>query len=174
MEKKDFYFLGKVTKTSGYLGNLMFFFDVDDINNYRELEAVFIEVHNELVPFAIQTITFKNNQTAYVTLEDIKTEEEAAVLVGSDLYLPLAFLPTLTGKRFYYHEIIGFDIIDATHGNIGKVQSVIDQGPQAILSVLNKGKEILIPVSDHIIQKLDRKTKTINVDTPEGLIDLYL
>ena len=49
MEKKDFYFLGKITKTSGYKGNLMFFFDVDDIANYNDLEAVFVNMHDELI-----------------------------------------------------------------------------------------------------------------------------
>jgi len=53
MDKKDFYYLGKITKTLGYSGNLMFFFDVDDIERYKNLDAVFIDLHGELVPFVI-------------------------------------------------------------------------------------------------------------------------
>ena len=36
------------------------------------------------------------------------------------------------------------------------------------------GKDILIPVNDQFIVKVDRIKKTIIVDTPEGLINLYL
>ncbi|MBM3436821.1 MAG: 16S rRNA processing protein RimM, partial [Bacteroidetes bacterium] len=36
MNKKDFYFIGKITKASGYKGDLMFFFDVDDIIPYKD------------------------------------------------------------------------------------------------------------------------------------------
>ncbi len=36
------------------------------------------------------------------------------------------------------------------------------------------GIEILIPMNDEFIAKVDRENKTIFVETPEGLIDLYL
>ena len=35
-------------------------------------------------------------------------------------------------------------------------------------------KEILLPISDEIILKVDRKKKTIEVRAPEGLVDIYL
>ena len=73
MEKKDFYFLGKITKTSGYKGNLMFFFDVDDIANYTDLEAVFVNMHDELIPFAIKNINLKSGKSAIVQLEGVRS-----------------------------------------------------------------------------------------------------
>ena len=90
------------------------------------------------------------------------------------LYLPLTFLPELTGNKFYFHEVIGFSVVDQRRGNIGIIDRVIDQSVQAIFVLKYKTKEILIPVSDEIIIKVDRKNKTIKVDTPEGLIDIYL
>ena len=35
-------------------------------------------------------------------------------------------------------------------------------------------KQLLIPINDEIITKVDRENKTIFVTTPEGLVDLYL
>ncbi len=174
MDKKDFYFLGKATKTSGYKGNLVFFFDVDNIADYNDLEAVFIEVRGELIPFAIQSLQFKSGSTAYVTLEDVTDANEASTLVNCDLYLPISYLPPLTGNKFYYHEVIGFSVIDVKHGNIGKISAVNDNGPQAIFNIQFEDKEILVPVTDEIIKKVDRKNKTIEVETPEGLIEIYL
>ena len=40
--------------------------------------------------------------------------------------------------------------------------------------LIEYGIEILIPMNDEFITKVDRENKTIIVDTPEGLIDLYL
>ncbi len=174
MEKKDFYFLGKITKTSGYSGNLVFFFDVDDSEKYHNLEAVFISVNEELIPFAIKELKFKSHNTAIAKLEDITSEEEALALAGNELFLPLSFLPPLTGKHFYYHEIIGFKTLDVNLGYLGIIDRIIDQSSQAIFVVRNKDKEILIPVSDEIIKKVDRKNKAIEVETPDGLIDIYL
>ena len=36
------------------------------------------------------------------------------------------------------------------------------------------GTEILIPMNDEFIKQVDKPNKTIHVETPEGLIDLYL
>ncbi len=174
MEKKDFYFLGKITKTSGYSGNLVFFFDVDDTDVYADLEAVFININDELIPFAIQELKIKSHNSTIAKLVDVPGEEEALALVGSELYLPNSFLPPLTGNRFYYHEVIGFTVLDLNLGNLGKVDYIIDQSSQAILVILKNDKEILIPITDEIIKKVDRKNKTIEVETPDGLVDIYL
>jgi 16S rRNA processing protein RimM len=174
MDKKDFYFLGKITKTSGYKGNLMFFFDVDNLDDYKELEAVFIEVNQELIPFAINYMVFKSGHSAMVKLEDVDDEEQALSLVGSNLYLPVKFLPPLTGNNFYYHEVIGFEVWDLEYGKIGNISYVYDQGSQALFSIMTDNqKEILIPVMDEMILKVDRCNQRIEVSTPEGLIDIY-
>lgn len=174
MEKKDFYFLGKITKTSGYHGNLVFFFDVDDIRFYADLKAVFIEINKDLIPFAIKELQLKGNNSAFVTLEEVTSEDEARNLVGFDLYLPLSFLPPLTGNKFYYHEVIGFQVIDQASGNIGIIENIFDQSGNAIFVILNDGKEILIPIIDEIIKKIDRENRSIEVKTPEGLLEIYL
>ena len=174
MEKKDFYFLGKITKTSGYKGSLVFFFDVDDIDNYKDLEAVFISINDELIPFAIKNISFKSAKSAIVQIEDITDEESALVLVGNELYLPLSFLPKLEGNKFYYHEVIGFKVNDNNLGELGTVKEILDQGSQAILVVEKNDKEILIPITDEIIQLVDRKKQIVEVVTPGGLVDIYI
>ncbi len=174
MEKKDFYFLGKIVKTSGYSGNLVFFFDVDDITPYRNLDAIFIEIGNELIPFVIAKLTFNSKRTAIVKLEEVTDETAALALTGNELYLPLSYLPPLTGNKFYFHEIVGFTIKDKNAGPIGTIEWVYESTGQPILSVRFKGKEILIPASDEIIKNIDRENKIIEIEAPQGLIDIYL
>ncbi len=174
MDKKDFYFLGKITKTSGYHGSLVFFLDVDDIRFYSGLEAVFVEINDELVPFAIKKLNIKGPNTAVATLEDITEPEQAKALTGQSLYLPLSFLPPLSGKKFYYHEVSGFSVTDKKQGMIGRIDHVMDQSGQGIFVVHDQGKEILIPAADEIINKVDRKKKIIEVELPDGLLDIYL
>lgn len=174
MEHKDFYFLGKIVKTSGYKGSLVFFFDVDNLSHYKNLEAVFIEVGSDLIPFAIKNLTIKTGNKAYAALEDISTEDQALALVGCDLYLPVSFLPKLSGNKFYYHEVYGYQVVDKKFGELGIIEKVYDQGTQALLSVKKKSKEILIPVADEIIRDVDHPKKLITVELPEGFLDIYL
>lgn len=83
-------------------------------------------------------------------------------------------LPKLGENQFYYHEIIDYRAVDETHGEIGSIKFVNDQTMQALFFIDFNGKEIIIPVNDRFIQKVDKEEKTIYFKTPEGLIDMYL
>ena len=45
---------------------------------------------------------------------------------------------------------------------------------KSVMSIGREGIEILIPMNDDFIISLDREAKTITVNTPPGLIELYL
>ncbi len=83
-------------------------------------------------------------------------------------------LPKLTGNKFYYHEVIGWQVIDKEKGDIGTIASVIDYPAQALFQIMKNDKEILIPIIDQVIKKVDRDKKTMHIEAPNGLIDLYL
>lgn len=173
MKKEECFHLGYISRSIGTEGELVFTLDVDDPNRYRRLDAVFIELGGQLVPFFIESLRLRNN-FATVRLEGIDTTERAMELVKAQLWLPLSALPPLKGNRFYFHEVIGFTVIDDEHGNIGTIESVLDFPQQKIFQVKKDDKEILIPVLDHILKKVDRKNRIIEVKTPEGLVELYL
>ena len=43
-----------------------------------------------------------------------------------------------------------------------------------LFQIMNGDTEILIPILDQIIEKVDRENKTIYISAPAGLIDIYL
>ncbi len=172
MTKEECYQLGKITKPFGFKGQVIFFLDVDEPENYAEMDSVFVEVKGNLVPYFIKEISVNGNR-ATVTFDDL-TPEEALSLVGCDLYLPLDLLPKLEGNQFYFHEVVGWRVIDREKGDIGTINQILDNPAQPLFQVMKNDAEILIPVVDPIIQKVDRENKTIFIEAPNGLIDLYL
>jgi 16S rRNA processing protein RimM len=172
MTKEECFQLGKITKPFGYKGQVIFFLDVDEPEDYAELDAVFVEVKSSLIPYFIKDLKVNGNK-AIVTFEDIDAEQ-ALALVGCNLFLPLKMLPKLTGNRFYYHEVIGWKVVDSEKGDIGIIASVIDYPAQPLFQIMKNDKEILIPIIDQVIKKVDRKEKTMHITAPNGLIDLYL
>lgn len=172
MTKEQCFQLGKITKPFGYKGQVIFFLDVDEPDNYAGLDTVFVEVKGTLLPYFIKDLKISGNK-ATVTFEDISADE-AQSLVGCNLYLPLEVLPKLTGNKFYYHEVIGWQVIDSEKGDIGTIASVIDYPAQALFQIMKNDKEILIPIIDQVIKKVDRKEKKMFIEAPNGLIDLYL
>jgi len=173
MDKKDFCYLGKITKLFGYKGELVFYFDVDDVTEYQNMDAVFIELDGDLVPFMIEKLRLHRGNTAIVRIQDVLDLNSAQRLINAELYLPLSSLPKLEGNSFYYHEIIGYTVIDADTGEVGIVEQVNDQTAQALLVIKDGSREVLFPIVDDLIERLDREEKKIYVRFPEGLLDLY-
>jgi 16S rRNA processing protein RimM len=174
MQKEDCFYLGKIVSKYSFKGEVLVKIDTDEPELYDNMESVFVALRNNLVPFFIAKCRLHKSQLLRIDFEDVNSEDDADKVMGSELYLPLSFLPKLKGNKFYFHEVIGFDIIDDVHGNIGIIQSVNDTTSQALFEILKEDKQLLIPINDDIITKVDRDNKRVYVTTPEGLVDLYL
>lgn len=174
MDKSSCFYLGKIVSKYSFKGEVLVKLDTDEPELYENMESVFVSLGNNLVPFFIEKCSLHKSNLLRIDFEEVKSENEADRIMGSELYLPLTSLPKLTGDKFYFHEVIGFTIIDSVHGDIGIIKSVNDTTSQALFEVIKDGKELLIPINDEIITKVDRENKTIFVSTPEGLVELYL
>ena len=174
MQIKDCFYLGKIVKKYSFKGELLVKLDTDEPEIFKNLESVFISLRNNLIPFFVDSCKLHKSQLLRIKFEDVDSEEDADALLKSDLYLPLSILPTLSGNKFYYHEVTGFTIIDENFGEVGVIDNINDTGAQELFVIDRDGTEILIPVNDEFIKKVDRDKKQILVKTPEGLIDLYL
>lgn len=172
MKKEDCFYLGKISKPFSYKGELILFLDVDDLSRYEKLNFVYLDIAGRLVRYDIINSRFHGNKLV-VALQDV-TSEEANLLVGKDMYLPLDMLPKLEGNNFYFHEVIGFEVFDNKKGNIGKIKEIIENTTHPIMSIDYKGKEILVPIVDEFVKKVDRDKKILNIEAPQGLIDIYL
>lgn len=174
MRKEDCFYLGKIAKKFSFKGEVLAYLDTDEPELYENLESVFVEFNNHLVPFFIESSSLHKNDFLRIRFEDTQTEEEADQLLNCAIYLPLNMLPKLEGNKFYFHEVIDFDVEDTRLGIIGKIVSINDSSAQPLFEILNGSTEILIPMIDHFIVKIDRENKKVVLNTPEGLVDMYL
>lgn len=174
MLKKDCFYLGKVAKKFSFKGEVLIYLDTDEPETYENLESVFIEFNKNLIPFFITQSQLHKNDFLKVKFEEVNSENDADELIGNEVFLPLTMLPKLKGNKFYFHEVIGFAVHDKSKGFIGQIKSINDSASQALFEIDYNGIEILIPLIDQFIIKLDRTNKTIFLNTPAGLIDLYL
>lgn len=174
MKKEECFYLGKIVKKYSFKGELLAKLDTDEPELYENMDSVLINLRNNLVPFFIESSQLHKSELLRLKFEDVDTEQDADALIKSELYLPLEFLPKLEDDKFYFHEIIGFSIEDKQFGHVGVIKSINDSTAQSLFEIDRDGTEILIPMNDEFIMKVDKPNKTIFVNTPEGLIDLYL
>lgn len=173
MKKEDCYFLGKITRKHGLQGNVFLKLDTDQPEMYNKLEGIFVEVNGLLVPFFVAKQQWSKNDTLIISFKN-STEALVEQTIGKDVYLPLSTLPKLSGKKFYYHEVIGFEILDENGTSCGKIASVNDQTAQHYFILDLDGKEIIIPIIRDWIMEVNRDEKFIKMQLPEGLMDVFL
>ena len=173
MTKNDCFFFGKITKTHGLKGELTIKLDVANPSDFKDLRYLLIEDRGNLIPYFVEYQKISGDKM-FVQLQDVNKMEQAVVFLGKAVFLPNELLPQLEDNEFYYKEIIGFKLIDAEKGEIGAISDVLEYPTQAVIQVMKDGKEILIPIHDDIIQKIDKEAKILNINAPEGLIDMYL
>ena len=174
MDLKDSIYIGQIAKLHGYKGGVSLFLDVTHPEEYIDMESFFIEIDGILTPFFIESFKLKNKGFAAVKFQGIDSEQEAKSLLKKKVFIPETELRELDESNFYDHEVIGFEVEDVVKGEIGKVTAIADLKQNPLLVIEFKDKEILLPIFEGLMVKVDRKLKRLIVKAPDGLIDLYL
>ena len=174
MRKEDCFYLGKIAKKFSFKGEVLIYLDTDEPELYEDMESIFVEFNKNLIPFFIENSSLHKNDFPRVKFEDVDNEEQADEIINCEVYLPISMLPKLEGNKFYFHEVIGFEIEDKRLGVFGKIVSINDSSAQPLFEVVNGSVEILVPMIDQFLVKIDRENKKVVMDLPEGLVEMYL
>ena len=177
MTLDETYQLGYLIKTHGLRGQIVAHFDVDDVSAYTKLKTVYLTLASaptKLVEHHIEKVQPQSGNKVLLKLRGINRIEEAEPLRGSQLHLPLAALPELEKDQFYFHDVIGFTVVDESMGKLGTVENFYELPQQDMLAMSYQGQEVLIPVVDELISHADHAKKEIYVNLPDGLLDVYL
>jgi len=173
MIKEEAFYIGYFTKTKGLKGELQLYFEFDAYEDL-DLDVVFADVNGKMVPFFVEKHKLYPNNTGLFYFEDLDHIDKAQALVKKKVYLPLSKMPERDEDDFTYEDLVGFTVTDETHGELGEIIEVNEYPQQFVATVLYKEKEILFPLNEDIIIEFDEDEKTLEVDLPEGLLDLYL
>src|SRR5688572_19097616 len=132
MNIKDCYKIGYILKPHGLKGGVSIALDSEAPENFDELESVFVEKNNRLIPLIIESVSVRGDK-AFVTFDDVKSPEEANAISKSAIYLPKSSRPKSGRGEFYDDEIIDFEVIDSEIGSIGKVTGITEAGPNKLI-----------------------------------------
>jgi 16S rRNA processing protein RimM len=165
--------LGKITKIHGYDGEVFLVTDSIFPKKIEKTEWVFFILEGLPVPFFVSSIKLRSETIALLKLDDIHNSDGILKYIGMDVYIEEKTKHS-TRKQTAAPDINGYTVIDTNHGTLGIAKTVINYSDNYLLQVYKGKQEILIPVNDEIIGEINDKTKTIQVTTPEGLMDLYI
>src|SRR5258708_1814790 len=87
------------------------------------------------------------------------------------VYVPRADRPPLPPGQYYYHELIGFEVVDENDVSFGRLSEILETGANDVYVVARPdGGELLIPVIPSVMLAIDAARQRIIVHLPDGLI----
>ena len=137
-------------------------------------EILMIDIKGRPTPFFIEDIRFGNNIIA--KFEDVNTPEAAMSISNKEISLRESDLipddeREIEIETMPYEHCIGYTIVNEGE-TVGVIDNIVEY-PQQEMAILNyKNKEVLVPLNQHFIKKVDDKNKVIEMVLPEGLLDL--
>lgn len=160
--------IGKVGKTHGFKGHLKVFVDEFYMHDFKDINYLII---NNL-PYFISTKDINTNSQAIILLEDIDTKEKAQKLQGKEIFAKEDDLTEiLDGNE--YDDLIGFEVIDKATGIIGNINEIVEMPFQIMAKVFYNEKEMLIPLNDDFIIKINERKKTVEMKLPNGFLEVF-
>lgn len=166
--------IGKITGTHGLDGRVVLRHELQEKNLWSKIPHLFIALRREsFIPYFIEDRKVINHEEVLLKLDETDSVELARALSGKDVYLEEEVFSKLKPKAIET-GMIGFRIVDRQLGLIGTVADLYETPGQVLATVQYQGKEVMIPLVDATIRAVDGSTRTISVDLPDGLLDVYL
>lgn len=169
---EDYFKLGKIQKSHGTAGKLRVRVEHEFEAYLKKNAYVFIDFDGSPVPFRINS--FETDGHPVLSLEDVLGKDHSDVLSGKDISIPLDKLkPKHQHHQLHQEdEMHGYEIIDLPSGKTMQVLRTEELPQQLMAVVLIENNERYIPLHDSLINRWDHAGKKIEMNLPEGLLEL--
>lgn len=165
--------IGKLVSAFGISGELVLQHHFGKKTSLKDLPAIFLEDRKDsFLPWFVESSKARLADEVLVKLEGVNDREAALKLLQKEVWLPEAQAQQFAAKSAPI-SLLGYVIVNNKEP-IGPILELIEQPHQLLCRLEIEGKEVLIPLHEESLQKIDHKKRVINVELPDGLLDIYL
>jgi 16S rRNA processing protein RimM len=168
----DLLLVGRVARAHGNKGQVIVNLETDfPGERFAAGNVLVVEQGGTAVERMIVSVRFQQGRPI-VAFEGVETMNDAEALAGAELKMAQDALPPLPGNTYYRHDLVGCEVKDTAAGTIGTVTEVQGTLERSLLVVGEGRSEVMIPMVEGIIRKIDAGAREILVDLPQGLTGL--
>ena len=107
----------------------------------------------------------RHGKTMIALFKGCANRESAQRYIGAEIRIERQALSVLQDGEYYWHQLIGLNVIDTAGQSLGRIDSLFETGANDVLVIKRDDKsEILIPYIDSVI-------KTVDIDKGSMLVD---
>jgi 16S rRNA processing protein RimM len=108
---------------------------------------------------------------ALLRLEGLTDRTHAEKLRGLDVEVPREDAGPPPRGQFYWHQVIGLTVEDATSGEkLGTVTDILETGANDVYIVKGDRGEILVPAIKSVVKKIDLEAGRMLIEPLPGLL----
>jgi len=173
MSYAGFVEVGYIQRTHGIKGELQVSWDDSLSADPQDLESVFVEIDGIPIPFFITSTKQKSDDKTIVKFDDVDDLQSADELIGRKLLLPSDQI--LEDDDLELKDLVGYTIIATSNQIIGVIEHYEEYNLNSIYYVKTPSNaEIIVPAVEDLVIEVDVDEKTVLMEIPEGLLDVYL
>ena len=169
----EYFKIGKFVAVYGLHGELLLKHELGKKTSLKGLPAIFIEEKkNSFIPWFIESTKIKSDEEIYIKLEGLHSREAAIKLSQKEIWVTEPDFKKFAAKTAPA-SLLGYTIIN-NNEPLGQILELIEQPHQLLCRLEIKGKEVLIPLHEETLQKVNHKKKEVVVELPDGLLEIYM
>ena len=164
--------IGRIARPHGNRGRVIVDPDSDFVEErFAPGKTVFIRQGSEVTAYYIEDVRFHRDRPI-IGLDGVTSISMAEMLASAELRVPEIDVAALPPGQYYRHELIGCQV-ETVEGDYLGVVTDIEEGEGADRLILcDDGDEVQIPLVDAICVLVDVAARRIEVDPPDGLVEL--
>jgi len=164
--------VGRIVRPHGIKGEVVIAPETDFGSSRFEVGATLMALVGGTVREFVVASSREHDGRWVVGFDGVATMNDAEAMRNVELRVAPEALNPLTPGRFYAHDLAGCEVVTITGARIGRVDRVELATGTPVLVVDSPRGEVLVPLAESICTRVDVAAKVIEIDPPEGLIDL--
>ncbi len=115
----------------------------------------------------------RSGKRLLASLTGIETPERAAEFTGLDLRVERALLPPPEPGHYYWHDLIGLEVVNLQDFRWGRIRRMLPTGAHDVMEVSGEARaSVLIPFAQpEVVREVDLEAGRVRVDWPEDWVD---
>ena len=161
--------VGKVRRPHGVAGDVLVEVYTDFPEHLQPGSVVY--AGEDAIPLTISRHRI-HNDGVLLGFEGFSTPEQVGRFRNQTLSIETAEASELPDGEYFFHELLGMQVVDENGETLGEVTEIIETGANDVYVVTNSaGDELLLPAIAEVVLNVDLALKTMKVHLLPGLVD---
>ena len=161
--------IGRTGRPHGIHGELALI--IDDVYEEDLLNAKAILIGEPAIPYFV--VSFRSGGKLTVTLENFTTREAVSLLSGKPLWLPADQVSAeAVADDTPYDDLVGYTIHAEGYPPLGPIEDILDLPEHYLAEVTYNDRTVYIPLHEDLIVSVRETDTVLEMDLPEGLLEL--